>query len=139
MMLFNLEAAKRLDIVAVLSKCFFLPSDRALDWNKDSQKHSHLLSFVLCTLLQAWSQGQRAKARTFRGMAGGGAELVLCLFTQCHGRFGSSGGHVLPSGPTELHSLARSLAPPSLHHHPLCPPTNTTALAPLPAAAARAK
>lgn len=66
-------------------------------------------------------------------MKGGGeeeGELVVCLFTQCHGRFGSSGGHVLSSGPTELNSLAL-VGPRPLRQTP--PPNPSAALAPPPA------
>lgn len=111
---FNLEAAEPLQVVAARRLRTFIPSsatetERPLDRNKELQKHSHLLSLFSSLCPRVLSQGQRAKARTFRGCGKegvGGGELVVCLFTQCHGRFGSSGGHVLSSGPTELNSLA---------------------------------
>lgn len=90
----------------------FIPSgaNRAGDrWaGTKSRRNTH--TCALCSHRSAPSFGPKVKGQRqgLLGHAGRGrGGLVVCLFTQCHGRFGSSGGHVLSSGPTELNSLAR--------------------------------
>lgn len=130
MIIFNLDAAEPLHAVCRPLKTFILSKRPSAGLEQRLAKTLAPALFCSIAPLRVWPQGQRAKARTFRGMAGGGTGLVLCLFTQCRRRFGSSGGHVLSSGPTELHSVARSLSffgPAPFRRH-LCPPTDTANL-----------
>lgn len=106
------------------------PSERPLDWNKELQKQLTPALFVLVTLPRVLSQGQRAKARTFRGCGKGGGRRrgnSSCVFSHsvtgvlapledmCSPRAPLSSTHSLWLGPAPSAKPLRQTPPPPWH------------------------